>query len=80
MAIASSHCSSGARTRAATWRSSRRKAREKINPGAIDPPDLSHHFFSVYEDLTTANSLVVGERNVDGDLEEGPFSIVMFCD
>ncbi len=50
-----------------------------INPNAIDPPDLSHGFFSVYGDLSTANSMIVGERDTSGALVDGPFSIVMIC-
>lgn len=50
-----------------------------INPSAIDPPDLSHDFFSVYGDLTTANTLIVGERSTSGAFEDGPFTIAMIC-
>jgi hypothetical protein len=50
-----------------------------VNPDALDPPDISHVFFSVYGDLSTANSIVIGERDASGTLTDGPFSIVMIC-
>jgi hypothetical protein len=51
-----------------------------INPSVIDPPDLSHMFFSVYVDLSTTNSLVIGERNPSGALVDGPFSMTVICE
>jgi hypothetical protein len=45
-----------------------------------DPPDISHVFFSVFEDLNVANSLAIGERDSStGALTDGPFSIAMIC-
>ncbi len=34
-----------------------------INANTIDPPDASHYFFSVLQDISTANSMAVGERD-----------------
>jgi len=48
-----------------------------IDPDAIDPPGVSHRFFSVYGDLTNVNALVVGERATNGNLVCGPFSILV---
>ena len=51
-----------------------------VNPAAIDPADVSHDFFSVFQDITVANTLAVGERNATtGALESGPFTITMNC-
>ena len=50
-----------------------------INPGAIDPPPLSHVFFSVYGDISTANSVVIGERDITEKLVDGPFSVSAIC-
>jgi len=50
-----------------------------IDVSTVDPPNLSHDFFSVYQDLSTANSLAIGERNTAGTLEDGPFTIVAIC-
>jgi len=51
-----------------------------INPSLIDPPDVSHVFFSVYLDLSTTNSMVIGERDTSGTLVDGPFSIMVICE
>ncbi len=51
-----------------------------VNAATTDPPDLSHDFFSVVQDIGTANSMVVGERNAaTRALEEGPFTISVNC-
>jgi hypothetical protein len=51
-----------------------------VNPSVIDPGDSSHDFFTVVGDLSTANSVVVAERDADTRaLANGPFTIVMFC-
>ncbi len=46
---------------------------------AVDPPDISHDFFSVYADDGIPNTLLIGERNTSGTLENGPFSIALTC-
>jgi hypothetical protein len=51
-----------------------------VDATAIDPPDLSHDFFTVVGDLSTGNTVAVGER--DGTtraLADGPFTISMLC-
>ena len=51
-----------------------------VNGSTTDPPDLSHYFFSVVQDVGTANSMVVGVRNAaTRALEESPFTIAMTC-
>jgi hypothetical protein len=51
-----------------------------VNPNAIDPPNTSHDFFSVYNDLVTSNSVVVAEYNAnDSTLTDGPFTIAAVC-
>ena len=51
-----------------------------MNGSTTDPPDLSHAFFSVVQDVGTPNWMIVGERNGSTRaLEEGPFTIEMIC-
>ena len=51
-----------------------------VNSSTTDPPDISHAFFTVVQDVGTANSLVVGERDAASRASvEGPFSIEMIC-
>jgi Collagen triple helix repeat (20 copies) len=51
-----------------------------INAGAIDPPNSPHFFFSVFQDLSTANSMAVGVRDQTGAFAESPFTIAMLCE
>jgi hypothetical protein len=50
-----------------------------VDVSTVDPPDLSHYFFTVVQDLSTANTLAIGERNTGGTLSDGPFTIAMTC-
>lgn len=50
-----------------------------ITGDTLDPPDLSHFFFTVLQDLSATNSLVIGERGTSGTLSDGPFSIAAIC-
>jgi hypothetical protein len=50
-----------------------------VNANTVDPPNSSHDFFSVFQDVGTPNSMVVGERNPSGGFEEGPFTITVNC-
>ena len=51
-----------------------------VNAGTTDPPDISHEFFTVVQDVGTANSMVIGVRNAaTRALEESPFTIEMTC-
>jgi hypothetical protein len=50
-----------------------------IGGGTNAPQDVSHQFFTVVHDLQVANSVRIGERNTDGTLVDGPFSISMIC-
>ena len=50
-----------------------------INAATIDPPNSSHFFFSVFQDLGTANSMAVGVRDQTGAFAESPFTIAMLC-
>jgi hypothetical protein len=51
-----------------------------VNHTIVDPPDLSHDFFTVLVDLPTPNTMVVGERAADTRaFESGPFTITAIC-
>lgn len=50
------------------------------NPNTIDVPDVSHAFFTVLNDIGTANSMAVGEFDATSRaLTDGPFTIEMLC-
>jgi hypothetical protein len=50
------------------------------NPNAVDVPDVSHAFFTVLNDIGTANSMAVGEYDATSRaLTDGPFTIEMLC-
>ncbi len=50
------------------------------NPNAVDVPDVSHAFFTVLNDIVTANSMAVGEYDATSQaLTDGPFTIEMLC-
>jgi hypothetical protein len=50
------------------------------NPNLVDPANASHFFFSVYNDLVAANSVVVGEYDTtNSTLTDGPFTIAALC-
>jgi collagen triple helix repeat protein len=50
-----------------------------VNPNLVDPPDVSHDFFSVFEDISATNTMVVGERDTTGAFADGPFTITANC-
>jgi hypothetical protein len=51
-----------------------------VNGSTTDPPNLSHFFFSVVQDVGVANSMVIGQRDATtGALVEGPFSMTVTC-
>ena len=50
------------------------------NPNAADVLDVSHVFFTVLNDIGTANSMAVGEYDATSQaLTDGPFTIEMLC-
>ena len=51
-----------------------------VNGATTDPPDLSHFFFSVVQDVGTVNSMIVAVRDASSRaLVESPFTIAMTC-
>lgn len=51
-----------------------------VNPTAINPPNTSHDFFSVYEDLTASDWVVVAEYDANNStLTDGAFTIAALC-
>jgi hypothetical protein len=51
-----------------------------VNPNTVDVPDVSHVFFTVLNDIGTANSVAVGEFDATSQaLTDGPLTIEMLC-
>ena len=51
-----------------------------VNGSTTDPPDLSHRFLTVVQDVGATNAMVVGVRDASTRaLVEGPFSIMFIC-
>jgi hypothetical protein len=51
-----------------------------VNGTTTDPPDLSHVFFTVVQDVGTTNAMAVAVRDAaTRALTESPFTISMTC-